>query len=234
MKNRNDDVHALKLVRPSAEIDHDFAVGQLPWFLAQTLDAQTERRVREHVEGCARCREACAQETDWMAAMRAMPVVDLAPQAALSRLMQRIDAREQRRARFAWLLRPWTAVKNTRTLVLATAVQAAAIVSLVALVGVMLVREPVAKDYRTLSNPAPALPVDVPQLRLVFDDRLTSIEIRALLDQVNGRIVDGPGPQGIFTVALPRGAGQADDAVQTAVQWLRARPGVRLAEIVSH
>ena len=175
MTIRRDEAHALKLIRPSADSEHDFATEQLPWFVAQVLDIATERRVREHVEGCERCREASAQETAWMEAMRAMPVVDLAPQAALSRLITRIDAREQRRARFEWLLRPWVALKNTRALVLATAVQAAAIASLVALVGVMLVREPVAKEYRTLSNPAPTLSADVPQLRLVFDDGLTSI-----------------------------------------------------------
>jgi hypothetical protein len=231
---RNDEGQVMKLIRPSADAEHGYAREQLPWYLAQALDAQAERRVREHLEVCESCRESCSKEAAWVAAMREAPVVDLAPQAALSRVVTRIAARERRRAQLALLLRPWAALKNTRTLAFATAIQAAAIVGLVFVVGVLMRREPTVNEFRALSNASTARRSDAPQLRLVFDDRLTSIEIRQLLDRVGGQIVEGPGPRGIFTVALVQPADANGDEAQAAVQWLRAHPGVRLAEIVSH
>jgi len=234
MTRRHEDHQAMKLVRPDPDAEHGFVLEQLPWYLAQALDVQSTRRVREHLEHCGSCRQAHAREATWVTAMRESPAVDLAPQAGLSTVLQRIERRERRIAGWARLLAPWTALRNTRTLAFATAVQAAAIVGLVLVLGVMMKRETTGQDYRTLSNDVPARTADTPQLRLVFDDRLTSIEIRQLLDRVGGQIVDGPGPRGIFTVSLPHAARTDGEEAQAAVQWLRARPGVRLAEIVGH
>jgi hypothetical protein len=224
----------MRLVRPDPDTEHGFVLEQLPWYLAQALDAQSTRRVGEHLQHCESCRQAHAREAALVTSMRELPAVDLAPQAGLSAVLQRIERRERRNAGWARLLAPWTALRNTRTLAFATAVQAAAIVGLVIVLGVMMKRETTGQDYRTLSNAAPARAVDTPQLRLVFDDRLTSIEIRQLLDRVGGQIVDGPGPRGIFTVSLPHVAGTVGEEAQAAAQWLRAQPGVRLAEIVGH
>ena len=234
MTRRNDDHQAMRLVRPDPDAEHGFVLEQLPWYLAQALDVQSTRRVREHLEHCESCQQAHAREATWVTAMCDSPAVDLAPQAGLSTVLQRIERRERRVAGWARLLAPWTALRNTRTLAFATAVQAAAIVGLVLVLGIMMKRETTGQDYRTLSNAVIARSGDTPQLRLVFDDRLTSIEIRQLLDRVGGQIVDGPGPRGIFTVSLPHAAGTDDEEAQAAVQWLRERPGVRLAEIVGH
>ena len=228
------DPQAMRLVRPDPDTEHGFVLEQLPWYLAQALDAPSTRRVREHMEHCASCQQAHAREATWVNALRESPTVELAPQAGLSAVLQRIGQRERRIAGWARLLAPWAALRNTRTLAFATAVQAAAIVGLVVVLGVQMKRETTGQDYRALSNAAPARAIDAPQLRLVFDDRLTSIEIRQLLDRVGGQIVDGPGPRGIFTVSLPHAAGTDGEEAQAAVQWLRARPGVRLAEIVGH
>jgi hypothetical protein len=223
----------MRLVPPRADTDHAWAKEQLPWHVAQTLDEPARQRMTQHLSGCADCRRRYEQETVWVSALRTAPVVELAPQAGLAHVMSRIDGRERRRARLAVWLRPWQALKQSPALAFATAVQAAAIAGLVLVVVLMMQRQPASNEFRTLSNAEPAVLDATPRLRLVFDDRLTSIEIRQLLDGVGGQIIEGPGPQGIFTVSLPGAAGHDDAQVRTAVDWLRARPGVRFAEVVA-
>jgi hypothetical protein len=232
MNTRHGDRQSMTVVRPDLKVEHDFVREQLPWYLAQPLDALSERRVHDHLAVCEDCQRAYGQEAAWVVALREAPVVELAPQAGLSAVLGRIEARERRLAGWRRWFAPWAALRNTRALAFATAIQAAAIVGLVVVLGVMIRRETAVQDYRTLSNAPPARATGVSQLRLVFDDRLTSIEIRQLLDGVGGQIVDGPGPRGIFTVSLPRTTVAGGDEAQSAVQWLRARPGVRLVEIV--
>ena len=222
----------LSIVEPALDREHDFAQEQLPWYVNGTLDAVSARRIDEHRAACLQCQQAIAQEVRVAATLQAASVVELAPQATLGRVMARIDARESRRRGLARLLRPWSGLLQSRPLALTAALQAATIVVLLGVVGAMLWRGVPLQEYRALSNAAgPARP-GTRQLRLVFDDTLTTAQIRTMLDHVSGRIVDGPASGGIFTIELQGAAGTAADGADDAVNWLRSRPGVRLAEII--
>jgi anti-sigma factor RsiW len=211
--------------------EHAFSQEQLPWYAAGTLDGATTARVRRHLAECSQCREEHAREATLVAAMREGAVVDLAPQAGLARVMLRIEAHEARRARYTWLLRPWSGLLRLSSLQFTTAAQAAAIILLVGVLGAVLWRGPQVQEYRTLSNAGTVAASDAPQLRVVFDDGMSNAEIRGLLDHVDGQIVDGPAEGGIYTIELRPAAPRADGA-EGAVRWLRGNRGVRFAEVV--
>jgi len=83
-----------------------------------------------------------------------------------------------------------------------------------------------AGPFRTLADePEVAAGGDALLLRVLFTDRTREREIRGALISVGGRIVDGPSPTGVYTVAV---AGAAEGAA--AVETLRSLPQVLFAE----
>lgn len=212
-------------------IEHEFAQEQLPWYVAGTLDAAATTRVRRHLADCSQCRDEYAREATLVDAMREGAVVDLAPQAGLARMMQRIQAHEARREHYTWLLQPWTGLRRLSSLQFTTAAQATAIILLVGVLGAVIWRGPQVQEYRTLSNAGPVAASGAAQLRVVFDDGMSNAEIRGLLDHVDGQIIDGPADGGIYTIELRPARPQTDDA-DDAARWLRGNRGVRLAEVV--
>ena len=86
------------------------------------------------------------------------------------------------------------------------------------------------QSYQTLSQPKAVLAASAPHLRLVFREDITEREMRALLLDIHGTLVEGPSSMGVYTVALMYGDKPAVDPVLTR---LRANPKVRLAEAVT-
>jgi len=218
----------MKVVRGMGDRDreHAFAQEHLPWQAAGTLDPVLERRMQAHLEDCSECREALEREHAIAEAIRATPMVDVAPQAGLVKVLARIEQRNARRAWLARWLHPLMGVGEHRPLALAVAAQALVIVMLAGALMISLGQRRPAADYRTLSNPVPAPTIDGAMLRVVLDEQLTVAQVHAMLAPLAGRIVSGPGRNGLFTLQVPGDA-------QAAVNALRAQPGVRLAEIVT-
>jgi hypothetical protein len=97
---------------------------------------------------------------------------------------------------------------------------------IVLLVGVVAWQaSPLSAPYRTLSRAEDRASLGQAWIRVVFADDITAGELRMLLGSVGGRIVDGPSPLGVYTVAV---AG----AASTVLETVRAHPKVRLAEPV--
>ncbi|HEX5759875.1 MAG TPA: hypothetical protein VF121_11820, partial [Thermoanaerobaculia bacterium] len=82
-----------------------------------------------------------------------------------------------------------------------------------------------AAEFRTLAAAAPA--PGAARLRVLFAEETSERALRAVLQRVGGRIVDGPSPLGVYTVALP--TGPAADPLEVVVAHLRAQPEVRFA-----
>lgn len=223
MRERN-----MKMVPGMGDHDreHVFVQEHLPWQAAGTLDPVLERRMQTHLDDCPECRQALDRESVIAEAIRTTPMVDVAPQAGLAKVMTRIEQRNARRAWLARWLQPLTGAGEHRPLALAVAAQALVIVVLAGALLVSLGERRPAAAYRTLSNPAPVPAVPGATLRVVLDEQLTVAQVHAMLVPLNGRIVSGPGPNGLFTLQVPGDA-------RAAVDVLRAQPGVRLAEIVS-
>jgi hypothetical protein len=212
---------------------HRRTTADLTFLVNGTLPAEEAVQAREHLQDCADCRRDLTLETALMACVREEAVLDYAPHAAFAKLAVRIDEHEARRARRAWWL-PGARVRlRLREAVIFTqSVAIAVLVLLVANAG-WRAREPsAAAPYRTLTQ-TPATPrTDAPLLKVVFDDGVRSADLRRMLGEIGGTIVDGPTPYGVFTIALGSPASGPADEPATAAEWLRTQPGVRFAEVV--
>jgi hypothetical protein len=217
----------MKAVPASPDHDHRFVREALPWYINGTLDAATMARVREHTAVCVECRLEMDRESRLAGAMCESTGVDMMPQPSLARVMARIDAHEARWSWLSRLLRPWSSTLSQRALLLTAGCQAAALALLAGVLATVGTDSRPAAGYRTLSNESATERHDGPLLSVVFDSHLTAEALRGLLEQIDGSIVRGPDETGLFTVELPADT-DAPDAIAT---WLRAQPGIRLAEV---
>jgi hypothetical protein len=103
--------------------------------------------------------------------------------------------------------------------------------ALVLLLGALAVWQAVApsQPYRTLAGVGEQLSGRHAQIRVVLADDVTEREVRALLERIQGHIVDGPSGVGAYTVEVPAPA-SAPDRLASVLETLRSHAGVRLAE----
>lgn len=209
--------------------DHEWAQRSLPWLVNGTLPRAEASRLQAHLEVCAECRSDLAFEQSLARQLSAVPVVDYAPQASFAKLIQHIDStpaphrpsvatpsrRRPPRSPWAYAFMAQTAVVAVLTVTLA-----------------WLAQRPSGApetEYRTLSSGAPT--PRPPHLQVVFGDALSVAGQRALMNRIQGQIIEGPSPVGMFLVAV---AG-ADDApaarLDAAAKVLRAAPGVRFVAV---
>jgi hypothetical protein len=215
-------------VSPDPHGAHARTARDLPFLVNGTLAPAEAVRAREHLQGCEDCQRELERETALMECVREQAVVDYAPHVSFAKLAVRIDEHEAHRERRAWWRMPARARVRLRDAVILA--QAAAIVVLVAVGAGSAWREPPA-EYRTLTRSVPALPADVPRLRVVFDDRVPAGDLRRMLGTVGGTVVDGPSAHGVFTIALRTAATDPSGEAAAVADWLRAQPGVQLAEV---
>jgi anti-sigma factor RsiW len=203
--------------------EHAFCSELLPWYAGGSLDATRARRVEAHLQTCERCRAEAAHDEAVVEAMSELRGVELAPQAGLARVMERIEARESRRRRWSWPLRVAFGPGVQRPLVIAIAIQALVIVMMTGVLTIALRSAP-GSEFRTLSATA-IEQVGAPRVRVVFSDELTMGDLRARLEALDATLVAGPEGPGIYTLEV---RGSVDDAVTA----LRGQPGVRFVEPV--
>ncbi|GKS57207.1 hypothetical protein YTPLAS18_07340 [Nitrospira sp.] len=208
----------------------------LPWFVTDRLSPEERDRVRIHVESCALCREELAELTQQRDLLRsayteqAPPPRDLMP-AILSKVKAAaMPTREpsQRRTRSTTdIVEEWF-----RNLLRPRWVPAFATV-LIALQAGLLWWVSVHAPAQPASGPGGevverGIPPQGTRVIVVFNANTTADQIRTLLGNVHGRIIDGPRPDGRYMVLLPGG----DPAtLDQSMAVLRARSNVvELAE----
>ncbi len=213
---------------------------RLPWLVNETLDAREHARIEAHLRACRECQEELALQRNVRDAIRSEEPVILAPQAALQKLMQRIDTDEtstdvEAPGREGAGPSPRTAVRWPRWVAVAAGLQGAAI----ALLLLNQWRTPAedllnAPRFTTLSEPeAGAGPV----IRVVFAAGVALNDVNAILRSVDAQIVAGPSEAGVYTLALRTGTadvrpdriGDALD-MNNALARLRADSRVLFAE----
>lgn len=169
----------------------------LPAFVNGTLPASEREAIQGHLADCAQCRE----EVHWLATLReqmqkeALPAVN---EMGLARLMKSVRAEEKSIGTTppAW----WRGAL------------AAAVLVMVAQFGVIAVQWQPDNVYRPLSET-----VDAPRIQVRFAPGATAAQIRALLDRVEGQIVDGPSALGLYRIQLAEA-----DTVPSALEALLA------------
>lgn len=225
---------------------HEEVWDLLPWFVNGSLDEGEALTVEEHVEACGICREEVRYWRGFAQVLQDEGDLAISPDADLARLRRRLDdtgpAAPGRRSRPRAGGHPWLAgLRRAPTAMRwALAAQLAAILLLGGLLATSWTGpEPASLEaptetgpsaatgpFRTLSDaPAPAAAGDGTLLRVVFADQAREREIRGALIAVGGRIVDGPSPTGVYTVAVDEGGDPS-----AALESLRSFSQVLFAE----
>jgi anti-sigma factor RsiW len=204
--------------------EHHEASALLPWYVNQTLAEPERQRVDAHLGVCANCREDLAAQQRICAAIEAQPALDYMPVASLKRLQARLDAQAESAATFAapqphpmhrlpW--RGWMAAS--------IAVMAVAVALLAADRWAQIEARLTQPNYRTVTNSAPRPQGEV--IRAVFSPTITLVELQAILDEAQLRIVSGPTEAGVYSLAS-----NSTLTVRASLALLRQHSTVRFAE----
>jgi len=204
-------------------MNHRHAWDLIPWFVNGSIADSERSGLQHHVEDCAACREEIETQRALLQAMKIRPQVESMPHGSLQKLWQRIDTDPQAAQRAVpATTSPPRAPRALRWLAAAVVLQAL----LLGVLATLMLRTPGSSEatYRTVSTPAVA--IGPPSVRAVFSPEMTLGELQALLERAHLRIVNGPSPDGVYTLAT---ASRNDDPKQ-ALLTLRAHPAARFAE----
>ncbi len=171
---------------------HAAAFELLPWYVNDTLRGAERARVSEHLKGCLTCR----RELELLQAMRSAvlaPTSDRRCEDALRRLHARMGPRTSRRRAAA--SPPWAAAAVLALvvgLVSTLSGNTEASVAWLKNTGLSMMSQSHVVDSSTQAVRA----------HLVFYDNITERQLRALLLSVGADLIEGPTPQGVYTVAF--------------------------------
>ena len=215
--------------RSSIAREHQEILALLPWYVNGSIGEHERQRVDAHLILCTGCREDLAQEQRIYQGMIAETAVEYMPASSLKRLQARLDgvvgaasanvgaevsaARRPGRRSTPW--QGWMAAS--------VAVMAVALSLLAADRWMQSPAHGLAPDYYTVTTPAAHAPGEV--IRAVFSPTITLVELQAILDEAQLRIVSGPTEAGVYSLAA-----NSRRPVSSSLALLREHPKVRFAE----
>jgi len=207
-------------------MNHRHAWDLIPWLVNGSIAESERAGLQHHVQDCEACRDEIETQRALLQAMKIRPQVQSMPHGSLQKLWQRIDAHPQAAPQETATPPSARAPRTLRWLAAAVVLQAL----LLGVLATVMLRAPGSSDsaYRTVSTPATAS--GEPSVRAVFSPDMTLGELQALLERAHLRIVNGPSPDGVYTLAT---ASRNDDPKQ-ALLTLRAHPAARFAEPIGH
>lgn len=191
----------------------------LPWYVNGTLGDEERRVFESHLVACAACRGE-------VAVLRQFAVVlhEETP-APSGDLYDRTVARLKPRG---WLR--LSHVVRQIVIPVPTYARVALVAQLAIIVALAAVLAP-RGVFSTLSE-GPRHPGPGVQVQVVFSPGATAQQIQAVLAALNGRIIDGPTPLGIYSVEIPLGTGATVSTADEVLRTLRASPAVKFAEVL--
>ena len=194
----------------------------LPWYLNGTLREDERRHVDQHLSSCAACRAELEELAQLNVQLHEVYVAQSAPSTGIQRAVRVLVQRETSEKDVkpvtgsTWPngLDDWF-----RSLFIPRWAPALAVTLLVAQLGLLLW----SLTLPTLSDQVTTRGVGAPtvRLRVVFQETATERQIRVLVQEVHGRIVDGPALGGVYIMEVPAGD---RTAAQKKVDALRSQP----------
>jgi anti-sigma factor RsiW len=199
---------------------HVEASSLLAWYANGTLEATEQARVDRHIRECA----ACSREVEELRRLQTLLRGEEAERrTAVSRQRARalLDHEERSSLRAGRPARKWRALPGW-----ALAALVLQSVLLVLLTVVLFARPPAEPLYHALGG-RPAASAGADAVVVVFDAERPQHEMRALLQALSARIVDGPDAAGAYTLQI------SPERHSEALSVLRSHRGVLLAEPAS-
>ncbi|MBN1255760.1 MAG: zf-HC2 domain-containing protein [Deltaproteobacteria bacterium] len=193
----------------------------LPWYLNGTLEKEEKAAVKKHLRHCSICQEELAaikkEQKGYQAIAEEIPVPQIFPH-----LMAEIEKRERTIwQRVASLIpRPQPALLIVTQLIV-----------IAGLIGLFTLNPWGAGErfYRTLSGPQ-AVEGTGPKVSILFQDGVQEKTAREVILEINGTIVRGPSPMGIYTVELQ--SDMSAEELQGIISSLRQkRDVIRFVEV---
>jgi hypothetical protein len=213
------------------EQEHQAISQMIPWFVNGTLGELERERVDAHLLTCAVCRDDLLQEQRVYQAMAGERSVEYMPAASLKRLRAKLDG--VCGAAASGELAPVSAVQIERTTGrwkpwerrIAASIAVAAVV-----LGLLTMNQwarfrahEFSPDYRTVTTSQTRAPDE--SIRAVFSPSITLVELQAILDEAQLRIVAGPTEAGVYSLAR-----NSERSVNSSLALLRRHSEVRFAE----
>ena len=196
----------------------------LPWYLNGTLEEGEHKAVKKHLRSCSICQEELAaikrEQEIYQSAAEEAPVPQTFPH-----LIAEIEHGEKT----VW--QRITALIPRPQPALATAVIATQLVVIVGLIALLTFNPGGIGEtiYRTLSGPT-AIEGKGPRISILFQDGVQEKTAREIILEINGTIVRGPSPIGIYTVELS--SDMSTEELQGIISSLRQkRDIIRFVEV---
>lgn len=206
--------------------EHEELQELLPWYVNETLAGPQRARVESHLRECEACRAELERERLIRGRMAGDAAIEYLPAPALKRLHARLDEVNHQGSRPT---APEADRAASRGAPPRRALWAAG-AAIVALLGMMSAnrwmdvhRSPTQDGYYTVTTSARHPSGEV--IRAVFAPTVTLVELNAILEESQLRIVSGPTEAGVYSLAST-GVRPVADALAT----LRRHASVRFAE----
>jgi hypothetical protein len=217
--------------------DHPEISELIPWYVNGTIGATDRQKLDAHFLLCAACRDELLQERRIHQAISADSGIEYMPAASFKRLQARLDGGDvhastpraasapraplfprRGQVRSAGRRMPWQRLAAASIAVLAVSI------SLVSADKWYRLRDrELPSDYHTVTTSVPRAPNEV--IRAVFSPTITLVELQAILDEAQLRIISGPTEAGVYSLAAI-----SNRPVNSSLALLRRHGAVRFAE----
>lgn len=192
---------------------HRETIELLPWYLNGALREDERSAVEVHLRECAECSAELAEWKSVHAAARQLSrEAPALGGAALGQVLSRIDAYEQKKQQvqrepargFSRILEQVRELFWRPSPVFARALVALQFVAILVLGGLLLVsRKPGATGGTTAGSPGTVVQQNTARIAIAFEEEVSEATMRETILRIQGRIVEGPSPNGLYTVEVP-------------------------------
>jgi hypothetical protein len=210
--------------------EHQEVSALIPWYVNDSIGEHERQRVDAHLQVCAGCRHDLAQERCVYQGMTVETAVEYMPAASLKRLQARLDGVDAAAAAGVPADMPAAHEPGRRPMpwqglmAASIAVMAVALSLLAADRWTQFRTHASTPNYFTVTTPTPRAPGEV--IRAVFSPTVTLVELQAILDEAQLRIISGPTEAGVYSLAA-----NSRRPVSSSLTLLRGHVKVRFAEI---